>query len=492
MKNIGKKMVLLVILCTINFVKISAAYEELPKNIDKLTLLKEQVTLINSKKQKVDDKLISYVNLNEHIYKNTLDDFADLRLVDSTNGVVPFVVAKALCFGEKRQISTKLKVTDFSQNTQQQYIEFIVAVPKNVRNLVTKSLQFKTTYTQSFHKKIEVLGSKNGIKYFNLISNDSIYNYADSRGAKKLNVLLSDIKNSQFLKIRLSDIGDNKTLSNIKVTHNYEKKVEQITSSYKIRKFGVNSVILTSLQDAAVEKIVEYPHQSLITCNDISQSSEEDLITKYGENCTVLEVFSNRQPLRYFLLFTDTAVYKRGYDVYGYRDGNYQFINNGIISLNILAKNSLNSNYIYLNSTNERFEKYRIIIKDGESPKLSNIKLKYFGYVYQIKFFSQKNKEYKILFNASRKSYFQYVPNYDVSSFLDNKNTVINCNKFSLGKTKKNIEFEELKAKSVFLLPHWLLWSLIVFTALVLLIVTLKLLSHSEKIFDDEESDDEL
>ncbi len=453
----------------------------------KIGNLKFERTLENNKS--IYQNKVQYFNLDEYIYSQTLDNFADMRLLDQNNNMIPFVVSKQT---EKIVIDDifveKAKIISFKNDTKNNKVQLILKAPKIAK---LTALKITGNNENNFEKIIIIYGSNDNKKYFFIDGGKNFYKHSNIANLHKNTIKLetNDKKNAyRYYKLIIENVFEKQLKIDYQVQSNNKSDIKQTTTRYNFTPFSISSVQLFFYKYGKKDKVVEYP----IILPISSTNRTNDLQKNYQKKVTILDITTNKQPLKYFTFTTSTKNYNRYYELFAVLKSDVdkeKLVNlgNGYISESILNKHAVAKRQISIN-TSKRYIKYRWIIYNMNNTPLKDIKLKYYGYCYGVKFLSEDSAKLKLLYGCNNTKLFQQFPCYDISNNLVKAPMNNGINYYKLNKkVEKNNLFNAVEIKKNNKIPQWLIWAVIISTAFFLILILIKVAKHDDGSFSNDE-----
>ena len=430
---------------------------------------------------------IRFFNLDEQVYAKTLDNFADMRLLDQNNNNIPFVISKQT---EKIVLNKlffeKAKIISLNNDTKNNKVQLVIEAP-NVAKL--SAFKIVGNNENDFEKNIILYGSNDNKKYIFIDGGKKIYKHSNIANLHNNMIKLdnSDKKNAyRYYKLIIENVFETQQKIDYEVKSSNNNDIKQTTTRYNYTPFSISSVQLFFYKYAQIDKVVEYPISL--------KNRTEDLQKNYKENVTILDITTDRQPLKYLKLATSTKNYRRYYKLFSIIESvnKEELLTNlisGYISKSILNKDDVAINEIKIDN-NKRYKKYRLVIYDENNISLKDITLKYYGYCYNAKFYTEGSTKLKLLYSCDDKELFQQFPCYDISNDLMAAPINNNINHYKLSKKEaKNSLFTTSEVKKNTKLPQWWIWIVIIGTAFLLILILIKVAKHDDDSFNNNDEE---
>lgn len=368
--------------------------------------------------------------IDNELYRNTKDDFSDLRLFNSKGQEVAYYVRLT---SNKDTVITReivpMKLYSFKKRISGTNVLF----GRKKDDAIPEELIIETPLS-NFEKKVSVLGSNDQKHWVKLAESKPIFDY------------------SQFIDLRNTSISFNKsdctyfnvvidTLTDVKQS-DFSRVLFQSTPNAQTRYTEFlqhkEPFRLDEIKFYSLKKDIDYgAHQ--IEQNELSiQSTARDTTN----SSTTLTLLSSREPVNKLTISTSTVNFSRQVTVFGTDDTtqNASWVQLASAEIYNFLFDNLHKKHteLFLNTTS-RFLYYKLVIQNNDNQPISITGVMGSGPRHEVVFFHNRMTSLNVCYKADSSK----IPHYDVGSILQNA-PVTNGNIWNLGKPveKRNLQFE--------------------------------------------------
>ncbi|MBU1087938.1 MAG: DUF3999 family protein [Candidatus Omnitrophica bacterium] len=357
---------------------------------------------------------VGAATLDSQIYGNTNNDFANLRIYDSQDNEVPFVVRKLR--GREKLIMEQpvamkiLSLEELPENRLSIVLERPEEKNKPREDSIPSDVIIKTS-NNNFEKTVSVFGSDDKQQWQLLVENQPIFDYSRFIDLRNTSVSFEK-KRFKYYKLVIDNVAQALVSAFSQIFTKYAQgKVNQEYASFT-RYEGVlriESLDFLSKQEKAVEgelEMVPYPL-------DIAE-------VKINQKDKTSEIYLNsqREPLTRMLLKIENQNFKRKIIVEANNSLDSQVTWVRIASseiFNINAGDFHKQNLkIDLGNSENRYKQYRLRIFNYDNPLIEVDSVQAEGAIHEIVFFHNNQTRLKAYYGGSEIK----LPQYDVSFVL--------------------------------------------------------------------------
>jgi len=361
--------------------------------------------------------------LDEEIYSGSTESYSDLRILDSANKEIPYLVHRK--FKEKlttRQESTtihKPQVRPLEDNSLE--ISFTIDREKHPHSI--DGIALKTSISDFEHRVSVETRTGDNSPWRTLVTDALIYDYSRYMDVRNLEVPFTEKSSNpaevQF-RVLIEKVTQEKESQFLALTRTVKNGVQtkqEETLAINRENLHIDSLSFWQKVESfsSTEPVwVDYPIQ-------LDRRSEDE-----KNKTTVIEFSSKRQPLSHLQVITEDSNFHRKVTLYAVdaepaRDTlvkQDRVLTHGSITKISLPKNSRSDLAIAFPAT--RSSRYRLVIENGDSPPLKDISLKADGETYELLFLMAPNQNYSLTYGNPLLT----TPNYDllaIRTALDSK-----------------------------------------------------------------------
>ncbi len=342
---------------------------------------------------------IYQIHLENDVLEKCTPGSKDIRLFDSKNNEIPYVILDYNYIPEKDKIQ-KLKITKYHYDENSAVIRLSTLKKE-------KSIQINTFYlditNRDFNKKIKISGSNNGKKWV-LIKEDTIYDFSSQVDLRKTEVEFESVSYPYYL-ITLTDEEIQKdSQQSIKLKYD---RLEFSVDNIENKKLHINSVIGKFKTEKSKNIIYDEKFFTGITAS----------LDKNGD--TVIEIEA-KLPVKKIYFDINNAYYYRKARVYYSDTGDtdsYKLLKKGVIYTFTLFNVTDVKNYLCFSSPKYNF--YKLVIENKNNPPL-DIKNITFKWIQKNLYFVAINNDTQHFLCFGNKNTDK--PEYDLSKFIHKNN----------------------------------------------------------------------
>jgi hypothetical protein len=374
--------------------------------------------------------------LDEEVFARTDDSYANMRIFDLKNAEVPFLVRVAKqtvpVFSED---AVRMSTISFEKQEDNK-IEIVV---ESVSNEVSPFVVAVMTNQKNYEKQVTVSGSRDCLVWDVLALNAPIFDYSKYIDLRNNRI---EIKPDpyKYYKVEISNFSESHKSPLISIVR--EKQGEEITreieeSTLVNEEFKVEEIRFLEKKETLTEKervIQSHSVHNLTVTNDEERHETMVVIDVRRSPLTSLEVFARdanySRSVRVY--GTDTVEEKRAHR-FGGDDADQHLVASSVISKVELSGYKHDRTTIRFDRP-QRYQRYRIVIENLDSPALNVYGVKAEGEVHEAFFFCDPKHQYKLLYGAVRD---MEPPRYDLGDVLD-KTVLSGVGVCTLGPEEKN------------------------------------------------------
>ncbi len=370
----------------------------------------------------VDKKTVVGMIMDDDIYEESRDDFADLRLLNNDRIEQPYVIEPRLMI-KARLVSRAcanqlLSVTTLTDNR----LEIIARLMDNDCHPDELII---TSPMKDFTCQVAVWSSDDQRSWTPLITNAPIFDYSRFVDFRKLNVPLP-ANRSRFLRIILDNITDVTSAPFMEIgQERHQGAATSDTSKTTLirRNFRIDKLTLNSAAHEVPDttpRLVEYSVSSFTVTHDPKTRQTQMMVT------------TRRQPLTQFLLVTDDTNFSRQIRVDIPVDNlpgkEWVTVGNAVISR--IELGTLHHEQILVEIRESRQATYRLTIENQDNPPLNITAIKTQGPSYRVVFITAPEEQYRLYFGANHLQ----APAYDLGQILPGQPATTDVIEFTPGK----------------------------------------------------------
>jgi len=357
---------------------------------------------------------VGAIVLDSQIYRNTDNAFANLRIYDSKNKEVPFVIRKMR--GQEKasteeSIAMKiLSLEELPENRLSITLERDNEKNKQKETLLPSDVIIKTS-NHNFEKTVSVFGSNDKEQWQLLCENQPIFDYSRFIDLRNTSVSFEK-KQFKYYKLVIDNLAQALVSSFSQIFTKYAQgKVKEEYSGF-MRDEGVlriEQLVFLSKQEKAVFGEMEMAPYALeiaaAQINEKDKTSDIYLNSKQEPLTRMLFDISSKNFKRKIIVEADNSLDSKANWI---RLGSGEVFD---ISAGDFHKQNLK---IDLAHKENRYKQYRVRIFNYDNPPIEVNSVQAEGAVYQLVFFHNNQTELKVYYGGSGvKS-----PEYDISSVL--------------------------------------------------------------------------
>jgi hypothetical protein len=389
---------------------------------------------------------IALFKLDEDIFAKTDDAYANMRIFDSRGHEVPFLVRVAK---HTRPVVTEFAVPMATISFEKQHDNRIEIVTESRSNDVSPSVVVVVTDRKDYEKQVTVSGSKDCAIWEILALNTPIFDYSRQINLRNNRIEISP-GHYRYYKLEIGNFSESHQsplVSIVRETNAGLITKETEESTFVNEEFKVDDIKFLEKRESVAETENEsqfHPVHDLIVTND---SEKQD---------TIISIDVRRSPVASLTVFARDANFNRSVDVCGTdrleeeatrnqgrtRIEEWHRVVSSVISKVELGEFRQDRTTIRFDKT-RRYRRYRIIVRNMDSPPLNIYGVKAEGEVHEALFFCNPKHQYKLLYGAKSVD----APRYDISDVLD-KTVGVGSEPCALGDEEQNPHFNSALAES--------------------------------------------
>jgi len=392
----------------------------------------------------IGENQIVYITLDSEIYKFCRKDFADVRLFDAKKNELSRVIQQTV--NSKTEIVSEYfngEIEDLVKLDENQ-IEIIVKINEDIGSITGIRIR---TALNDFEKSISVFGQTEDDQWQPIVTNAVIYDFKRFADVRNLEIRFEQSEYSH-LKLRINDVTDAK-----------ESRFRKLR-----REFGKEGVSGNTTEEIYIESAPFRVDAVQLIKQFEKKGTMEPVIDKYKvksinilddevKGQTVIEVQTNREPMTSFILDTETVNFSRNVKIQAFEKEEWRDLAEGNI-FNLTYQNSFDGK-VEIKFAESRFNKYRIIIDNGDNQPLKILGVTAHGNVYQMVYLAQERTAYQVFWGSEDIAQ----PKYDTAAIttLINKGVPIKHARMGrgfenpdYGKKDKKKGFDFLNSKAFF------------------------------------------
>lgn len=428
-KTISNRMMVLVSLCLAGICAACAESAALPVDAGQFQYVRKINLPSNATASIVSFKL------DEDIFTRTDDNYANMRIFDAKNAEVPFMVRVA-----KRTVPvvSECAVRMSTISFEKQADNKIEIVLESVSNEVSPSVVAVMTRQKNYEKQVTVSGSRDCIVWDVLALNTPIFDYSKyiDLNNNRIEVKPGTYKYYKVEILNFSESHRSPLTSILQEKEGGEITRETEQSILVNEEFKVDEIRFLEKRETLTEteKVTQsHPVHNLSVTNDAERHE------------TTVTVDLRRSPVTSLTLFAQEANYSRSVEVYGTDavdekhvrrfgadDTDQHLVASSVISKVEIGGYKHDRTTIRFNQP-QRYQRYKIVIRNLDSPPLNVYGVSAEGEVHEAFFFCDPKYQYRLLYGAKEME----PPRYDIADVLD-KTVVSGIGVCTLGAEQKN------------------------------------------------------
>jgi hypothetical protein len=345
--------------------------------------------------------------LDPEVYSAAANDFADLRVLDSSGARVPYVIDKVMT-GSSTSVRTTAPARDLSlRELPGGGLEIEAARDPKLPPIEGISL---ITPLTNYQQRVQVQGSSDGKKWEPLVADALIFDYSRYLDVRNHDIALPANRSSRF-RIQIRDVTAQQESELLELTRKLrEGKETERTERLSIerRPFRIDRIGFwyhVSQENRKEDRKTEYP----VVDFHVEQSQDK--------RQTLIEVQTRREPLTGLILQSASRNFSRSAAVQipltrGIRT-DWREIGSATIAQ--IDFRDLHRQELTIHFPEQRAETYRIVIDDGDSSPLKISAVGGYGNIYRVVFLASPDGGYRLDYGSEAAS----APSYDVAAIRE-------------------------------------------------------------------------
>lgn len=352
-------------------------------------------------KESIIKDAIYQVHLGHDILEKCNTDCEDIRIFDSNNKEIPYVMLEYSYISEKERVYP-LKVTEYGHDENSAVITLKTSESDKERNIQINAIYLDIT-DRDFRKEVIVKGSNDG-KRWTLIKKDTIYDFSSHIDLRKKEIKFKDV-NYYYYHLVLTD------------TKTQKDKHQSIKLKYNNLDFSVDHIKNKKLHIKSIKGKFNI-EKSKNTIYDGKIFTDIDSLVDKNQNSVI--IIGAKLPFERIYFDITNPYYYRKVEVYCSdtgKVGSYELLTKGSIYTFALSDVTDVKNYLYSSSRKHNF--YKFVIENKNNPPL-DIESVTFKWIQKNLYFVafDNDTKYILCFGNTQTN----KPEYDLSKFIHRDN----------------------------------------------------------------------